>query len=120
MTNANLDITAPAIGRPSRLRADRIRRDTLTQLAAALREDNDNSVRDALDALIDAVDNPHDTEGAEIDGLCEAIEDVAGMSRADMPLTPGDVQQLAEQASAALPTAGTVTALPVQQNRRAS
>jgi hypothetical protein len=101
--NLNLTITAPAMGRPARLRADRIRRDTLTALARALREDHDGSVQDALDALVDAIESPRDREGAEIDALVADIEDLAGMGRADMPLTPGDVQQLAEQAASALP-----------------
>lgn len=118
MTNADLTIAPPALARPARLRADRIRRDTLTQLAAALREADVPDLQNALDDLIDAM--AHDPSDNEIDALVADLEDTAGMGRADMPLTPGDVRQLAEQANAALPTAGTVTTLPVQQNRRAS
>jgi|SRR5689334_6069732 len=122
--NAQLRVLVGAIGRPARLRADRIRRDTLTRLAAALREDDDSSVQNALDALIDAVANPADAEGAEIDALVADIEDLADMGRAEMALTDGDLSQLATEAAHAVnETAaglGTVHALPVQQDRRAS
>lgn len=102
MTNLNIAITAPALARPARLRADRIRRDTLVMLAQALREDHNNSVRNALDALIDAAGNPRDTEGAELDALVADIEDLADMGRADMRLSDADVRQLAEQAGDAV------------------
>lgn len=102
MINKAIGITPPALGRTARLRADRIRRDTLTMLAAALREDHDGSLQNALDALVDAIESPHDTEGAEIDALCADIEDLADMGRADMPLTSADVEQLAGQAEEAL------------------
>jgi len=100
--NLTTRILAGAFGRRPQLRADRIRRDTLTQLAAALREDHDNSVQDALDALIDAVDNPRDTEGAELDGLVADIETEARMSPAVMDLSPADVRQLATDTATAL------------------
>lgn len=112
-----MGITPAALARPARLRADRIRRDTLTTLAAALVEDDDSSVQNALDALVDAV--KHDAPDHEIDELCADIEDLADMGRASVPLTEADVRQLAAQATAALPAARPVTALP-QQNRRAS
>lgn len=118
MINKTLQIVRGAAGRPARLRADRIRRDTLTMLAAAWAEDHDNSVRDAVDALIDAM--KHDAPDVEIDALVDDITDLADMGRAVMTLTPADVHQLADQAADALPTAGTVTALPVHQDRRAS
>lgn len=122
--NAQLRVLAGALGRPARLRADRIRRDTLTRLAAALREDHDSTLQNALDALVDAVANPRDAEGAEIDALVADIEDLADMGRADMALTDGDLGQLATEAAHAVNEAarglGTVHALPVQQNRRAS
>jgi hypothetical protein len=121
VTNLNLGITPPAIGRPPRLRADRIRRDTLTALAQALREDHDGSLQDALDALVDAIESPRDSEGAEIDALVADIEDLAGMGRADMPLTPGDVEQLAEQAAAALaPVLRPVAGQAVRSGRSAA
>lgn len=119
MKNLNLGITPPAIARPARLRADRIRRDTLTMLAAALREDNDNSVQNALDRLIDALGyNPSDNE---VDDLVGDVEDLAGMGRADMALSRADVEQLADDAVHAVAIApGSVVALPTQQDRRAS
>jgi hypothetical protein len=103
VTNFNLGITPSALARPARLRADRIRHDTLTALARALREDHDGSVQNALDALMDAVGSPRDGEGAEVDARVADVEDLAGMGRPEMPLTAGDVRQLAEQAAAALP-----------------
>lgn len=104
MTRLDLTITPGAFARPARLRADRIRRDTLTALAAALREDHDSELMNAIHALVDAVHSPHDTEGAEIDALVEDIEHLAGMDEAAVDLTDADVRQLAEQATAALPT----------------
>lgn len=121
MKNLNLGIIAGTLTRPALLRADRIRRDTLTMLAAALRDDPDNSVRNALDTLIDAVANPADAEGAEIDALVADIEDLADMGRATIALTDGDVRQLAHEAAAAANLAsGAVVQLPVQRDRRAS
>lgn len=121
MKNLTIGVAPPALGRPARLRADRIRRDTLTMLAAALREDDDNSVQNALDALINAVDNPADAEGAEIDALVADIEDLAGMGRAQIDLTRADLGQLADEAVHAVAIAGgSVIPLLTQQDRRAS
>lgn len=116
MKNLNIGITEPALGRPAQLRADRIRRDTLTALAGALVEDDDNSVQNALDRLIDAV--KHDAPDHEIDLLVQDIEDVCGMGRAQMPLTPADTQQLADEAARAVAPAAPVVQLPRQQDRR--
>lgn len=102
MTNLSLRVLVGALGRRPQLRADRIRRDTLVMLAAALREDDDNSVQNALDRLIDAVGNPRDAEGAEIDALVADIEDLADMGRAVMDLSNGDLRQLAEESAAAV------------------
>jgi DNA primase len=117
MTNLNVRILAAAIGRPARLRADRIRRDTLTRLAAALAEDHDSDVINAIDALVDAM--KHDAPDVEVDALVADIEDVADMGRSVMDLAPGDVQQLAMEAAAAVneraAALGTVTALPGQR-----
>lgn len=99
MTNLNLRVIAAAIGRPAQLRADRIRRDTLTQLAAALRTDDDSELRNALDALTDAMG--HDVTDHEIDALVADIEDLARMDQAAMDLSPGDVRQIAAEARAA-------------------
>jgi hypothetical protein len=119
--NAQLGITPRTAASRAQLRADRIRRDTLTQLAAALREADDNDLQNALDALIEAVGNPADGEGAEIDALVGDIEDLAGMGRAVMDLTDADVRQLADEAVHAGAIAdGSVTRLPQQQDRRAS
>src|SRR5882757_8745135 len=116
MKNLNLRILPGALGRRPQLRADRIRRDTLTRLAAALREDDDNSVQNALDALVDAM--KHDAPDVEVDALVADIEDLADMGRAVMDLTPGDVQQLAHEAAAAANLAsGHVVQLPTQQDR---
>jgi hypothetical protein len=117
MTNLNLRVLVGAIGRRPRLRVDRIRRDTLTQLAAALAEDHDNRVLDALDALVDAV--KHDAADNEIDGLVADIETTAHMDDAAMDLTPGDVRQLADEARIAA-VQSLLGSIPTQQGRRAS
>ena len=134
MKNLNLSILAGAIGRPARLRADRIRRDTLVQLAAALANDPFNHVLNALDALADAGPDAPDNE---IDDLVGDIQSTARMQPAAMDLTPGDLGQLAEEAWAALPPAVAdapaaprprpewvrhtePTRLPQQRDRRAS
>ncbi len=100
---ADLAIKTTADGLGATLRADRIRRDTLVQLARALRDDPDNHVRNALDALIDAADrvSPYDAEGAEVDYLVDDIESVAGMGPAVVDLTRGDLQQLARESAEA-------------------
>jgi hypothetical protein len=116
MTNLNLGITPPALGRPPQLRADLIRRDTLTALAGALAEDDDNSVLNALHDLIDAV--KHNAADVEIDALVADVEDLAGMGRAQMPLTPADTQQLFEEAARAVAPDAPVVQLPRQQDRR--
>lgn len=109
-------ITPPAMARPARLRADRIRRDTLVQLAAALAEDHDGSVQNVLNDLIDA--GPAATDHA-LDALVADLEDTAGMGRADMALTTGDLHQLADDAARAVAIAeGTITQLPTQRDRR--
>lgn len=119
MTNLNLRILARTITRPATLRADVIRRDTLTMLCAALREDPDNDVQNALDALTDAMG--HDLRDVEIDALVGDIETAARMDTAQMDLTDSDVQQLATEAAlAAQVAAGSVISLPQQQDRRRS
>lgn len=118
MKNLNLRILTGTLGRRPRLRADRIRRDTLTQLAAALVEDHDSDVINALHDLVDAM--KHDAPDVEIDALVQDIEDVADMGRPVVGLSDADVRQLADEAAAAVRPVGTVTAFPQQQNRRAS
>lgn len=103
MTNLALRILPGKFLFRPQLRADRIRRDTLVQLAAALREDHDNHVRNALDALIDAT--KHDLSDNEIDDLVGDIEATGHMEPAAMDLSDGDVGQLAVEAWAALPAA---------------
>lgn len=116
MKNLNIGITPRTAASRASLRADRIRRDTLTMLAAALREDHDGHLQNALDALVEAVDNPADAEGAEIDALVGDIEDLADMGRAEMTLTKADVEQLADEAVHAGAIAdGSVTRLPGQR-----
>ncbi|MEE4540946.1 hypothetical protein V2S66_03060 [Streptomyces sp. V4-01] len=103
MTNLNLGITPGALGRRPQLRADQIRRDSLTMLAAALADGEDNELQNALDALVDA--KKRGVSAGEIALLLDDIEDLAGMGQAVMDLTPSDVGQLAEEAWAALPAA---------------
>lgn len=118
MTNLTVGITPPALARPTTLRADRIRRDTLTALAGALAEDDDNTVLNALHELVDAV--KQGAADVEIDALVADVEDTSGMGRAQIPLTAADVRQLFEQAARALPAPAAVVELPRQQDRRAS
>lgn len=119
MTNLNIGITPATAAGPARLRADRIRRDSLIMLAAALREDHDGHLQNALDSLVDAVESPRDSEGAELDALVADIEDLADMGRAEMTLTRADVDQLADDAVHAVAlAAGSVVELPKQQDRR--
>jgi hypothetical protein len=103
MKNLQLGIAPPALARPARLRADRIRRDSLTMLAAALAEAEDNELQNALDALVDA--KKHGAGVGEIGLLLDDIEDLADMGQAAMDLTAGEVGQLAAEAWAALPPA---------------
>lgn len=135
MTNLNLRITPGAVGRRPQLRADRIRRDGLTMLAAALAEAEDNELQNALDALVDA--KKRGAGAGEIGLLLDDIEDLADMGQAAMDLTAGEVGQLAAEAWAALPPAVAdspaapqpepdwvqytrPTSLPEQQDRRRS
>jgi hypothetical protein len=123
MRDLNLTITRNADALGATLRADRIRRDTLTQLAAALRGDRSTDVQNALDALIDAVDNPRDTGGCEIDALVAEIEAEAGMDSATVDLTPTALDQLARESADAYNTlappfrTATVTPFPEQRDR---
>ncbi|MDI5965821.1 hypothetical protein [Streptantibioticus silvisoli] len=98
MIRLDLSITSNILGETT-LRADRIRRDTLTQLALALRGDHATDVQNALDALIDAVASPDDAEGAEIDALVDDIEAEADMGPAEMRLSRTDLGQLLRQGS---------------------
>ncbi|MEC3993962.1 hypothetical protein VSR01_10575 [Actinacidiphila sp. DG2A-62] len=131
MKNLTIGITPAAVGRPARLRADQIRRDTLTMLAAALAEDADNSLRNALDELIDAA--KQDAPAEDISLLVQDIEDLADMGQAAMNLTAAEVGQLAAEAWQALPVAPADSPTapqprpdwvrftePTQQSRRAS
>lgn len=122
MRDLNLTITRNADGLGATLRADLIRRDTLTQLAAALRGDHSTAVQDALNDLIDAVDNPRDTGGCEIDALVQAVESEAGMEAATVDLPAGTLQQLARESADAVnglvPLLRPVAAVPAQADRR--
>lgn len=118
MKNLAIGITPGAIGRQPRLRADRIRRDTLTMLAAALVEDHDNSVLNALHALVDAV--KHDATDNEIDTLVGDIEDAAHMDDPTVDLTDNDVAQLEFDAATAQAPGGTISRLPAQREGEAA
>jgi hypothetical protein len=118
MENLDLCISQPAIGRPSRLTARRIRRDDFVQLAEALIEDHDSNVINKLHALVDAV--KHNATDDEIDALVGDIEDAAHMDDPAVDLTEADLGQLEFQAAAAQSIGGTVTALPQQPERRRS
>lgn len=119
MTNLTIGITPPTAASSARLRADQIQRDTLLQLARVLAEGDTTAVQ-LLDALEDLGKLAQaDRRDGELD---DALDDVASLARLDdavMDLSRADVQQLAEQATAALPAGpGRVVQLPAQQNRR--
>jgi hypothetical protein len=113
------EIIPGVLGRRAALKAERIRRDTLTQLAAALRDDPDNAVRNALDALIDAVTDPDDCEGRAIDELVADVESTAHMNAAVVALSRDDVQRLAREAAVEA-NHGVVVALPSQREAGAA
>lgn len=113
------EIIPGVMGRLAALRVERIRRDTLTQLAAALRDDPDNSVRNALDALIDAVTDPDDCEGQEINELVADVESTAQMNAPVVALSKDDVQRLAHEAAVEA-NHGIVFRLPSQREAGAA
>lgn len=118
MPRADLKITLT--GLTPTLRADAIRHATLVQLAYALRQGDDRAtdLQNALDRLIDAVESPHDDEGAEIDALVGDIESHAEMGPAEIELSRGDLRQLAREAADAV-NALTPKSVP-QQTRGAA
>jgi hypothetical protein len=103
VTNLTIGITPPALGRPARLRADAIQRAVLVQLARAIAEGDQRAVH-LIDALEDlgrlAAGEPRD---GELDDALDDVAALASLGAAEMPLSPADVRQLAEQAQAALP-----------------
>lgn len=123
MENKAIGITPATAASHAKLVAVGIQTDTLIQLGRIVAAGDDGSRRliDALEYLGKVAD------GAYIEGsLDEALCDVATEGRLDaavMDLTDADVQQLAEQAEAALdalPTAGTVHHLPAQRQAGAA
>jgi hypothetical protein len=124
MRDLSLTITRNADGLGATLRADLIRRDTLVQLARALRSDNWNHVQNVLDNLIDVVDGPRDSEGAEVDALVAEIEAEAGMESASVDLSATALQQLARESADAvnglIPLLRPVGVLPSQRNQGAA
>jgi hypothetical protein len=117
VTNLNIGITEPAIGRPAILRADPIQWATLIAVGRALAEGDDNS-RLLINALEDLGTISHDPAPGELD---RALADVATLARLDtarMDLTASDVRQLFEQAARARTAPAAVVELPRQQDRR--
>ncbi|MEC3995074.1 hypothetical protein VSR01_16635 [Actinacidiphila sp. DG2A-62] len=113
------EIIPGVLGRRAALKAERIRRDTLTQLAAALRDDPDSHVRNALDALIHEVRDPDDCEGRVVDELVADIESTAHMNAPVVALSAEDVQRLAREAAVEANN-GVVVALPSQREAGAA
>ncbi|WP_329368896.1 hypothetical protein OG896_25000 [Streptomyces sp. NBC_00669] len=114
-----LRIFPGVLGRRAALQADRIRRDTLTQLAAALRADPDNRVRDALDALIDAVRDVDDCEGRTVDKFVQDLEDEAQMTKPVIAMSAEELQRVAREAAIAV-NAGVVLGVPAQRGKAAA
>lgn len=96
------------------LRADTIRYDTLTALAAALTDDPDNDLINRLHDLGRAITG-HPTDG-EIDDLIGDIEDLADMGRAQIQLTRDELRQLAHESATASNTL-TPAVIPPQVER---
>lgn len=85
-TNPDLSIYTRVDWLAGFLRADRIRLDTLVQLAAALGDDTTrDDVLEALDELASVVQSAHPSEGV-LDAAVEAVEDAAGMDTAQVPI----------------------------------
>lgn len=123
MENKNLGITRGTAASAPKLLARGIQADTLIQLGRVLAAGDDRA-RDLLEALEDL---GRVADGAYREGsLDDALGDVAELGRldsAEINLSDADVQQLAAQATAALPDEdarpGTLHHLPAQ-TRRAS
>jgi hypothetical protein len=101
VTNLTIGITAPAIGRPTRLRADGIRVKDLMQLGRTLAEGDDRARR-LIDALEHLGQISHDPAEGELDWALGEVATLANLDAAEMDLTPADVEQLAGQAEEAL------------------
>jgi hypothetical protein len=102
MPRADLTIGLRADRLTPYLRADQLRYDTLTTLAAAMAEDPDLR-RDLIDRLdeLGAVVSGRAREG-ETDALVGDVEDLAGMGRAEMDLVWADLRQLATESADAV------------------
>lgn len=103
-TNPQLSITLRTDWLAGYLRADRIRYDTLVQLAAALADDTArNDVLTALDELASIVDNPN-ADPAAVDTAVDTIEDTAGMDTAQIPLDRTTVRRLGGELTTVMET----------------
>lgn len=102
MPNLTVGIMPAAVGRPARLRADRIQTAVLIAVGRALAE-GDDQARRLLDALEDLGRVAQDPAPGELDGALDDVATLANLDTPRMDLTPGDVRQLFEQAARALP-----------------
>lgn len=116
---SRLEIIPGALGRRPALLVERIRRDVLTQLAAALRDDPDSEVQSALDALVDAVTDPDDCEGQAVTDLVADVVSTAHMNAPVVALSPDDVQRLACEAAVEA-NRGAAVAVPSQREAGAA
>lgn len=103
MTNLNLGITPPKLGRPARLRADGIRVQDLIQIGRVLAEGDDRA-RLLINALEDLGRIAEDPRDGELDAALDDVAELARLNDAVIDLSPEDVRQLAEQADVSLPT----------------
>lgn len=84
-TNPELSIYLRADWLAGFLRADRVRFDTLVQLVAAWSDpDKRDEIIEHLDALAKVVSSPQN--GTDLDAAVEAVEGVAGMDLAQVPI----------------------------------
>lgn len=120
MTNLNIGITPPALGRPARLRADGIQTATLIQVGRMLAE-GDDGARRLVNALEDLGKVSLDAAEGELNGALDDVVTLAALDTAHIDLSRADVAQLADEAVHAVAiSAGSVIPLPEQQDRRAS
>ncbi|MFF9910658.1 hypothetical protein [Streptomyces sp. NPDC013457] len=123
-TNPPLSFRSRADWLSGFLRADRIRLDTLVQLVAGWGDDDTrDAVIAALDELAHVVQSPR-SEGV-LDAAAEAVEDVARMDYAQVPIDKNAALRLSAELATVtehLTRFGPArkATVPTQQDRRAS
>lgn len=121
-TNPDLSITTRVDWLAGFVRADRIRLDTLVQLAAALGDDTTrDDVLAALEDLTALVKTAHPA-GPALDAAVEAVEDAAGMDLAQVPIDAKTAVRLSNELATVTErltrfASGRTTRIPGQQDQ---